>query len=181
MKRLICLVFLVLVLFPAFTAEQPQPPEWKLTLSELKQRLESLEQQIKLISGEWWKTENALMSLKIEQGKMKSYYENMAKRLQDRIVYLKSWGDRLEEAKKQLQERIAKYEDYENLQKDLNTSWKAYKQETQWAINIRDGICSLSIAVAVGVTTYELSKDPLLSAGSGIGSGLLTYFLLKIF
>lgn len=151
MKRLLFFVFLVLI--PALAFAQP-PPEWKQTLQELKQEKLNIELQLKAIDDELQTTKNALTSLEIKHGEMKSYYEGLEENWKSRLDLLEEQRSQLAEDKKQLNERIARLEESESSLPDLSESWKDYKSKAEGQIRLWKGIGIGSGIVAVGTLTY---------------------------
>jgi len=103
MRRLLFFVFFVLI--PVLLYAQP-PPKWKQTLQELKQEKLNIELQLKAIGDELQTTKDALTSLEIEHGKMKSSYEGLKKNRQSRIELLEKQRSQLVEDKSKAERQI---------------------------------------------------------------------------
>jgi predicted nuclease with TOPRIM domain len=162
MRRLICTVLLSVILTGGVLAESETslPESMRLKLNSL---------------------ELVLVDIENELNQMQSIYDALLMRneaaqtaLKRRIDFLEKEQARLNEERKRLQKDI-------DLLKNSEKTWPELKRSYEAEINLRDWLSSAGIGVGVGMTVYALSEDPWASLGSAIGSGALTFFLLKIF
>lgn len=143
-------------------------------IRSLNREIENLDNSLTIIEQQLIKITNLF---ELERNEL----QNEKRRLQNEKKEIEKELKQAESDLKKFQELEAHWKDSETQLEKLKRSINQTENETRVAIAFRDILAGAGFAISGGLLTYQLSQDPWLSLGIGLGSGLTTWFILKIF
>jgi len=133
MRRLIYLVFLVLLVLPIYGQQETKLED---LLMRLRQEISFMESCLIVINEQLMNTKTALREAENERMLMQQNYENMQKALNDRIEALEMESRRISKEKKLLQQEYERLKESEGLPQELRKAFDNYSKKAETAIKV---------------------------------------------
>ena len=133
MRRLIYLVFLVLLVLPIYGQQETKLED---LLMRLRQEISFMESCLIVINEQLMNTKTALREAENERMLMQQNYENMQKALNDRIEALEMESRRISKEKKLLQQEYERLKESEGSPQELRKAFDNYSKKAETAIKV---------------------------------------------
>ena len=133
MRRLIYLVFLVLLVLPIYGQQETKLED---LLMRLRQEISFMESCLIVINEQLMNTKTALKEAENERMLMQQNYENMQKALNDRIEALEMESLRISKEKKLLQQEYERLKESEGSPQELRKAFDNYSKKAETAIKV---------------------------------------------
>ena len=153
MRRLIYLVFLVLLVLPIYGQQETKLED---LLMRLRQEISFMESCLIVINEQLMNTKTALREAENERMLMQQNYENMQKALNDRIEALEMESRRISKEKKLLQQEYERLKESEGLPQELRKAFDNYSKKAETAIKVWR--TAAIVIPAVLVTIYLITR-----------------------
>ena len=157
MKRLACLVFLVLILLPIYGQQEIKLED---LLMQLRQEINFTESCLIVINEQLMNTKTALGEAENERMLMQQNYENMQKALNDRIEALEMESLRISKEKKLLQQEYERLKESEGLPQELRKAFDNYSKKAETAIKAWRTAAIVVPAVLVTIYLVKTLTQP---------------------
>jgi len=157
MRKLICLVFLVLLVLPIYGQQETKLED---LLMRLRQEISFMESCLIVINEQLMNTKTALKEAENERMLMQQNYENMQKALNDRIEALEMESLRISKEKKLLQQEYERLKESEGSPQELRKAFDNYSKKAEIAIKVWRTAAIVVPAVLVTIYLVKTLTQP---------------------